>query len=32
MEPGQLAERARRDDISPAARAGRLQPHRAFQL
>ena len=32
MEPGQLADRARRDDISPAAGAGRQQPHRALQL
>ena len=32
MEPGQLADRARRDDISAAAGAGRQQPHRALQL
>jgi hypothetical protein len=30
MEPGQLADRARRDDISPAAFESRSQPHRAF--
>src|SRR4051812_30268167 len=32
MEPGPLAERARRDDISPADTEGRSQPHRVFQL
>src|SRR4051812_30971702 len=32
MEPGQLADRAHRDDISPTACASRPQPHRAFQL
>ena len=32
MEPGQLADRARRDDISPAASERRSQPHRALQL
>ena len=31
MEPGQLADRARRDDISPAAGAA-VNPHRALQL
>jgi hypothetical protein len=32
MEPGQLADRARRDDISPAASESRSQSPRAFQL
>jgi hypothetical protein len=32
MEPGRLADRARRDDISLAAFEGRSQPHRAFLL